>query len=45
MSEQSRYRIYRSGQDKYTTRTELVACIDNEIKQALDEKRDWNESD
>lgn len=43
--EQSRYRIYRSGQDKHTTRTELVAGIDNDIKQALDEKRDWNESD
>lgn len=41
--EQSRFRIYRSGQDKHTTRTELVAGIDNDIKQALDEKRDWNE--
>lgn len=42
--EQSRYRIYRSGQDKRTTRTELVAGIDNDIKRALDEKRDWNEN-
>lgn len=42
--EQSRFRIYRSGQDKHTTRTELVAGIDNDIKQALDEKRDWNEN-
>lgn len=41
--EQSRFRIYRSGQDKHTTRTELVAGIDNDIKRALDNKKDWNE--